>query len=262
MRRLLWVLMLCPAWALAQVYATVDATSGPVHIVSADGSRTAAAVGQTLSVGQTVQTQADGELHAVTQDGGFLAVRPNTTLQMLQYRASQDDQASMTLSLVRGALRSITGWIGKLNPSGYRVNTPTATVGIRGTDHETVVLEHANGRDAPGTYDTVLEGATVVRSAQGEIHLQAGEHGYAARDGAAPPRRLAERPEFLGQRLLQLEDRIKERKTKLTDRLQQAANDNPELARRLRDRMDNATDEQREAVRKRLLRKTQRNRND
>jgi hypothetical protein len=37
----------------------------------------------------------------------------------LQFQATQDHKAMIDMSLVRGALRSITGWIGKINPSGY-----------------------------------------------------------------------------------------------------------------------------------------------
>lgn len=249
------VLLLAPLGVLAQVYGTVDAISGPVAIISPDGTQAAPAVGQKLLVGQTVQTQAAGELHAVTEDGGLLAVRPNTTFKMLQYQASQDSKALIDMSLVRGALRSITGWIGKFNAAGYRVATPTATVGIRGTDHETTVLDVGSGHDHAGTYDSVLEGATVVRSAHGELQLQAGEHGFAAKDDRSGPRLLAERPEFLGQRVLRLEERIQDRKEKLGQRVRQVLDDHPEVAKAVRERLDNLNDEQRETVRKRLLRR-------
>jgi hypothetical protein len=162
------------------------------------------------------------------------------------------------MSLVRGALRSITGWIGKLNPSGYRVTTATATVGIRGTDHEVTVVEAGIGRDHPGTYDSVLEGATVVRSAQGELHLEAGQHGFAARDGQGKPHLLAERPEFMGQRALRLEERIVERKEKLGQRVRQVIDANPDVPKAVREKLDNMTDDQREIARKKLLRRAQR----
>ncbi|MBK7281880.1 hypothetical protein [Candidatus Aalborgicola defluviihabitans] len=72
-----------------------------------------------MLVGQTVQTEQTGELNVVTEDGGLLAVRPNTRFKVLQFQATQDHKAMIDMSLVRGALRSITGWIGKINPSGY-----------------------------------------------------------------------------------------------------------------------------------------------
>lgn len=248
-------LLLAPMGVLAQVYGTVEAVSGTVSIVSADGTQAAPALGQKLLVGQTVQTQAAGELHAVTEDGGLLAVRPNTTFKMLQYQASQDNKAMIDMSLVRGALRSITGWIGKFNAAGYRIATPTATIGIRGTDHETTVLDIAGGHDHAGTYDSVLEGATVVRSAHGELQLQEGQHGFAPKDAQATPRLLAERPDFLVKRVLRLEDRINDRKEKLGQRVRQALEDHPEVARVVRERFDNLNDDQREIARKKLLRR-------
>ena len=258
-RLVCWLgLVLSPLGAFAQVFGTVDAVSGPVSIVSTDGTTAPAKEGQKLMVGQTVQTLAGGELHAITEDGGLLALRPGTTFKMQQYQATQDGKSVIDMSLLRGALRSITGWIGKLNPSGYRVTTPTATVGIRGTDHEVTVLEPGNGRDRAGTYDSVLEGVTVVRSERGELYVQAGQHGFIAKDAQGTPTLLAERPDFLGQRALRLEDRIAERKDKLGQRVRQVVDDNPEVAKAVREKLDTLTDEQRETARKRLLRRAQR----
>jgi hypothetical protein len=258
-RLVCWLgLVLAPLGVFAQVFGTVDAVNGPVTIVSADGTTTTPVAGQKLMVGQTVQTQTAGELHAVTEDGGLLALRPGTTFIMQRYQATQDGKSVIDMSLIKGALRSITGWIGKLNPSGYRVTTGTATVGIRGTDHEVTVVEAGAGRDHPGTYDSVLEGATVVRSAHGELHLDAGQHGFAARDGQGTPRLLSERPEFLGQRALRLEERIAERKEKLGQRVRQVLDAHPDLPKAVRERLDNMTDEQREVARKKLLRRAQR----
>lgn len=263
-------LLLIPFCTWAQVFGTVDAVNGPVEIVSTDGTTATPVPGQKLLVGQTVQTHKDGELHAVTKDGGMLALRPNTTFKMLQYQATQDDKSVIDMSLVRGALRSITGWIGKLNPGGYRVTTATATIGIRGTDHEVTVMDADSGHDHAGTYNSVLEGATTVRSAQGELHVQAGQHGFAAKDAQALPVLLANRPEFLGQRLLRLEERIQERKENLRQRIRETVEerfkerfeDRPEMARAVREKWDNLNDEQRETVRKRLLRRAQKRHGD
>lgn len=264
MKRLVgWLILVMTPWAaFAQVFATVDAVQGPVTVISADGSSTTPQPGYQLLVGQTVQTQAAGELHAVTEDGGLLALRPLSTFKMVRYQSTQDDKSVIDMSLLRGALRSITGWIGKLNPSGYRVTTSTATVGIRGTDHEVTVVEAIHGRDQPGTYDMVLEGSTVVRSAHGEVQLQAGQHGFAGRDAQEAPRLLAERPEFLGQRVLRLEDRIAERKEKLGQRVRQVLDEHPELVKAVREKLNGMTDEQREAARKKLLRRAQRRNHD
>lgn len=264
MKRLVGWLVMCltPLAGWAQVYGTVDAVHGPVNVVNADGTRITPEPGYKLMVGQTVQTEVAGELHAVTEDGGFLALRPQTTFKMQQYQATQDSKSLIDMSLLRGALRSITGWIGKLNPNGYRITTSTATVGIRGTDHEVTVIEAVDARDPPGTYDRVLEGKTVVRTPRGEVELQAGQHGFAGRDVLDAPRLLTERPGFLEQRALRLEDRIAERKEKLGQRVRQVLDDNPELVKAVREKLDGVTDEQRENARKKLLRRAQRRNHD
>ena len=241
----------------AQVFATIDALSGSATITLADGSSAAAATGQKISRGQTVVTAANSELHAVTEDGGYIALRPNTTFLVSQFRMERDGTAAVEMSLLKGALRSITGWIGKVNPGGYRVVTPTATVGIRGTDHETTVVEADGGRDRAGTFDHVLEGATILRSAAGEQHLESGQHGFVPRDGNLAPRLLEAAPEFFSNRQLRIEERIRERKEFVARRVQQLGEERPGRAAAIADRIENASDDRREAVKKQIQRRLQ-----
>ena len=254
---LMFCLLLAHAPGNAQVFATIDALSGTATITSADGTTAAAASGQKISRGQTVVTAADSELHAVTEDGGFIALRPKTSFLVTRYRMERDGSAGVEMSLLKGALRSITGWIGKINPGGYRVVTPTATVGIRGTDHETTVVEADGNRDRAGTFDHVLEGATTLRSAAGEQHLEAGQHGFAPRDGNLPPRLLDAAPDFLSNRQLRMEERIRERKEFVARRVQQLAEERPARAAAIAERIGNASDDRREAVKKQIQRKLQ-----
>ncbi|MBC8211159.1 MAG: FecR domain-containing protein [Gammaproteobacteria bacterium] len=50
-----------------------------------------------------------------------------------QYKPEQPDENNAFFSFVRGGLRLVTGLIGKLNQKSFRIGTPTATIGIRGT---------------------------------------------------------------------------------------------------------------------------------
>jgi len=217
------VLFMAQALVRAQEFGLVDAAVGTTTVTTADGASSAVSLGQRILVGQTLQTQAGAELHIATTDGGFLALRPNSLFKVVQYNADKGDNGTVEMSLLKGALRSITGWIGKLNPKGYKVVTPTATVGIRGTDHETTVLDDASGRDRPGTYDSVNEGSTTLRTPQGETSVQAGQHAFAARGVRQPPRVLAASPGFLvNRRALRLENRIYARKQQLSAHVQRA----------------------------------------
>ena len=93
------------------------------------------AVGDTIHEGEGIVTGKDGELHLNMEDGGFIAVRPNTKMRIVAYQAMGDESDKGVFSLLQGTFRSVTGWIGKYNPRSYQVRTPTATIGVRGTDH-------------------------------------------------------------------------------------------------------------------------------
>ena len=169
-----------PAYA-AELFASVDAISGSAFLSDKTGKSGAISAGQKIYAGQTIDTAADGEVHLVTEDGGIIALRPDTTFRVDQYRAEGGSGDRIFMSLLRGAMRSITGWIGKHNTSAYRITTPTATLGIRGTDHEATVIDKTGG-DEPGTYDTVNEGATFLKTPQGETEVTPGKFAFVPRN--------------------------------------------------------------------------------
>ena len=110
-------------------------------------------------------------------------------------------------------------------------------------------------RDHPGTYDSVVDGTTVIRSPTGELQVNAGQYVFAARDLAL--RLLADRPEFLASRTLHLEGRIQERKEMLRQRVRDVMRILPDAIRTFHEKADDLDDEQRQALRKRLKRRDQ-----
>jgi hypothetical protein len=215
------LLLLCfPLGAAAEVFGTVDALSGGASVTGQDGQSSVLSVGMRIYEGDTISSAHDGEVHIVTEDGGFVALRPDTVFRVDQYKADGGDDDKTFMSLLKGAMRSITGWIGKQNNAAYRLTTPTATVGIRGTDHEVAVIDKGDG-DEPGTYDTVNEGSTVLKTAQGEVVATPGRFAFAPRGRAVAPYFLAQRPHYFATRTLRLEGRIVQRREYLRGRLQQ-----------------------------------------
>ena len=67
-------------------------------------------------------------------DGAKVTVRPNSAMLIEDYVYNGTDQDSATLSLVSGGLRVITGAMAKTNPENYKVRTPVALMGVRGTE--------------------------------------------------------------------------------------------------------------------------------
>ena len=68
------------------------------------------------------------------EDGAKVTVRPDSTMIIEAYLYNGDDGDEATLSLVEGGLRVITGAMAKSNPENYKVRTPVALMGVRGTE--------------------------------------------------------------------------------------------------------------------------------
>ena len=109
---------------------------GQVRVMHADGSASAMTRGFEVRVGDTVQTELGGHVHLRFVDGGRISVRPSSRLQIDSYGYSETDtQASaIKFKLEEGVVRSITGEWGAAARHRFRLNTPVAAIGVKGTD--------------------------------------------------------------------------------------------------------------------------------
>ncbi|MDX2219490.1 MAG: FecR domain-containing protein [Burkholderiales bacterium] len=176
--------------------ARIALVEGDVALYDAKRTRRAAKVGETVNEGDNIVTGADGELHLDMEDGGYLSVRPNTKMRITKYQADGEDTDSAIFGVLQGGFRSVTGWIGKLGKDRYQVKTPTATVGIRGTDHETLVIPQGSSEGEPGLYDRVYEGGTYITTEAGRVEVSPNRAGFAGLDRKVRPRLLQDVPKF------------------------------------------------------------------
>lgn len=167
---------------------TASLVAGSVLLSRASQDAVALWQGALLFQGDRLDTHADGELHISFEDGGYLALRPNSSLTIDSYVVTGAASDSAALRLLRGALRSVTGWIGKLEPNRYSLAATTVFVGVRGTDHEVIVVppEEATSEMAAGVHNRVNEGGTTLRNEQGSVNIDPGHAAYAPGSGAAP----------------------------------------------------------------------------
>jgi hypothetical protein len=241
---LLILLSGCRIAYAAALFGTVDDLSGSASVSGQSGVPVTVTVGQKIYEQQTITSGADGEVHIVTEDGGIIAIRPNTEFRVDQYKAEGSSLDRIFMSLLKGSVRSITGWIGKHDYAAYRITTPSATIGIRGTDHETTVIDKGDG-DQPGTYDTVNSGSTVLKTSRGEVDVTPGKFAFTPRDRRAAPFLLAHRPHFLAFRRLKIEQRILKRKEFLRGRLEQMRKQRIRQFRKMRSRRAGQTAQRR-----------------
>lgn len=250
--------LLSQAVSAAEMFGMVDMISGTATVTDKTGANKPVHAGMEIYSRQSIQTGSDGEVHIVTEDGGFIALRPNTSFRVDRYQAKGESTDEVVFSLLKGALRSITGWVAKKNPQVYRLHTPSATIGVRGTDHETIVVLSATDTEQPGTFDTVYEGATLMQTDYGDQEIKPGEYAFVASEGGAEPRLLDHAPAFLKLRKLHLEDRIEPRKLELLRHIRQRLGDRMEERRELN---GERKQEIRENVKQRIEQRKKRNTN-
>ena len=116
---------------------------GTVH-VERDGQRLAAAPGMGVKQADVLVTGADGSLGVTFLDNSLLSIGPGSVLAIDRYSfdtTTHDGQ--FDASLKRGTLAVVSGRIVKRSPEAMRVRTPTAIMGVRGTEFVVKVEEPA-----------------------------------------------------------------------------------------------------------------------
>ena len=194
--------LLCSTSVFARA-GLVQFATGEVSIWKRGGGESAAQKGSELYEGDTVVTGRSSGAQLLMVDGALISLRADTRLLIESYHTgsakSGGDKA--LLNLVKGAIRSVSGSIGREKKADYSLRTETATIGIRGTDHECVFIPRpGSGERAPaepGTYDKVNTGATVMESRSGRrLNVDQGETGFIGYDDAAPPKKVPDLPEL------------------------------------------------------------------
>ena len=124
---------------LAQVSAgdsvgRVDTIKGDVFVTRTDGSKIKAATGLEIFQGDVVETDADGAIGIVFADDSTfsLAEAGQMTIDEMVYDPG-GQQGTAALSVAQGVFTFVSGQIAKTAVDAMIINTPTATLGIRGT---------------------------------------------------------------------------------------------------------------------------------
>jgi hypothetical protein len=73
-------------------------------------------------------------------DQSRVTLSPDSAMRIEEheFKPQQPDENNAFMRFLRGGMRLVTGLVGQLNPRSFRVGTPTATIGIRGTGFDLV----------------------------------------------------------------------------------------------------------------------------
>jgi hypothetical protein len=86
--------------------------------------------------GDTLETGSNGHIYIATVDQAFISVRPNTRLTVNSYKASvaNPSDTAIQFTLHQGVARFVSGQAVAAAKNRFRLNTPVAAIGVRGTD--------------------------------------------------------------------------------------------------------------------------------
>jgi FecR-like protein len=161
----------------------VDFTMGNVNVAHGDGRVQPLTKGTELRSGDKVSSGVDGRAQIRFSDGAYVSLQPNTEFDIKEYRynGKADGTESALFGLFKGAMRTVTGIVGRINRNKYQITTPTATIGIRGTGGLISV-----GNDG-STLVTGTSGVWSLSNNGGTLNIPAGTAGFAGANRNAPP---------------------------------------------------------------------------
>jgi hypothetical protein len=121
------------AAAAGEPIGVVRTASGDATVTRSE--KTLPAVpGLKLMAGDTLGTGRDGSLGVILRDDSSLAIGPESRLVLRSFLFKPyDGKYDLVARISRGTMAYISGLIGKNAPEKARFETPTATIGIRGT---------------------------------------------------------------------------------------------------------------------------------
>jgi hypothetical protein len=192
------VSLLLPALAWAESVGTITHLGGIIRATRADGTSKLLSVKSEIREGDTLKTEEDTYARIKFVDGGEVVLRPGTVFKVDAYAyrpvAEPEHKDNILFSLIKGGLRSVTGLLGKRNPDAFKMNTATATIGIRGThfgallcNNDCVNIPTISGHPPEnGLHTDTASGSVIISNAAGSIVVPAGSFSFTPGPNVAP----------------------------------------------------------------------------
>ena len=131
-----WILVaaLAASPALAAEVGLVKVSHGTVAIERA-GARLPAAVGTAVQASDVIVTGADGAAGITFTDNSLVSVGPDSRFAIDKYAFDNTTYAGrFEGTLSQGRLAAVSGKMVKQSPESMKIRTPSAVMGVRGTE--------------------------------------------------------------------------------------------------------------------------------
>jgi hypothetical protein len=129
--------------ALAADIGQVKVSKGQVQL-QRGAERIPAVLGTGVQLGDVVVTGADGSAGITFTDNSLVSVGPNSVFAMDKYKFDTTTYAGeFEGNLRQGRLAAVSGKMVKQSPESMKIRTPSAIMGVRGTEFVVQVDEPA-----------------------------------------------------------------------------------------------------------------------
>ncbi len=170
-------LLLLSSVAFAKSVGAITALQGSASILR-DTQEIEATLGAKLNEKDSITTKDATKVQVVFDDDTTITIGKNSNFSINEYLYEESKEPTAKFGLVNGAMRTITGKIGKIAPDKFSVQTKTATIGIRGTNFTIIAELDGSSRvyctfgaisvSIRGELSTVTQGFYVVVSPDGK----------------------------------------------------------------------------------------------
>lgn len=128
-------LLVLSSAALAQEWAgTVKGVAGVVS-VDRGGKTLPLALGDKVFPGDRLLSGAGGRIAVTLRDDTLISTGANSQVALKDFSFNPSTQdGNLMIAVLRGVTAMVSGLLAKTNPNAMQVTTPTATIGIRGTE--------------------------------------------------------------------------------------------------------------------------------
>lgn len=174
-----------PESALAASAGEVTHISGAVVAQKPDGQSRILSVKSNVEQGDVIATADNSYARVKFADGSETVLRPATQVKIdrFSFEEHKPQADGMVLSLLKGGMRAVTGLLGRRNPAAMRVATPSATIGIRGTTFQALLVGPEDTKQGgpqlpPGLHVEVTDGVINLTNNGGSQNFSAGQFGF------------------------------------------------------------------------------------
>ena len=132
----------------ATIVSATDESAGSLRnkkgdvLIERSGNIVKAEDGTPVYPNDTVKTGADGSVGIIFKDNARISLGPNSRLELKKFVFQPaQGQFSMVNKLAKGTASFVSGKMTKLSPESVVLETPTSTIGVRGTTYNIKVNE-------------------------------------------------------------------------------------------------------------------------